>query len=148
MEGAEGSRVATSRGEKQLGRLLEAVLKSPKYRTVCEDLIRNIGTRELSKQQNLKAAIKSTKNKLHQIGGAYFVKMPKYQVWLGKLRSAKNSGNDDLFRKTCTEIMRYHSSTRDRLNILDEFYKRIFALLPPVHSIVDVACGLHPLAIP
>jgi 16S rRNA (guanine(1405)-N(7))-methyltransferase len=140
--------VASTGEEKQLDQLLEAVLKSRKYRTVCEDLIRKIGTRELSTEQNLKAAIKSTKNKLHQISGAYFLTKPKYEVWLEKLRGAKNSGNDGLFRKTCAEIMRYHSSTRDRLDILDEFYARIFALLPPVNLIMDVACGFHPLAIP
>jgi 16S rRNA (guanine(1405)-N(7))-methyltransferase len=137
-------------GEKkeQLDQLVEAVLRSPKYRNVCEDLIKNIGVHELSRQQNLKMAIKSTKNKLHQIGGAYFLKKPNYGVWLEKLRKAKKSGNEDLFRKTCAEIMSYHYSTRERLDILGEFYTKIFSLLPSVNSIIDVACGFHPLSIP
>jgi len=134
--------------KKQLDQLIKAVLKSPKYRNVCEDLIKNIGKRELSKRKNLKIAIKSTKNKLHQIGGAYFLKKPNYCFWLEKLRKAKKSGNEDLFRKTCAEIMSYHYSTRERLNILDQFYVQIFSLLPPVQSIMDVACGFHPLSIP
>ena len=134
--------------EKQLDQLVEAVLKSSKYRNVCEDLIKNIGLRELSKRKNLKIAIKSTKNKLHQIGGAYFLKKPNYGFWLEKLRRAKESENEDLFRKTCMEIMSYHYSTRERLNILDEFYAKIFSLIPPVQSIMDVACGFNPLSIP
>jgi 16S rRNA (guanine(1405)-N(7))-methyltransferase len=134
--------------KKQLDQLVRTVLKSSKYRNVCEDLIKNIGMRELSKRKNLKIAIKSTKNKLHQIGGAYFLKKPNYTFWLEKLRKAKRSGNEDLFRKTCAEIMSYHYSTRERLGILDEFYVRIFSLVPPVHSIMDVACGFHPLSIP
>jgi len=134
--------------KKQLDQLVRAVLKSSKYRNVCEDLIKNIGMRELSKRKNLKIAIKSTKNKLHQIGGAYFLKKPNYGFWLEKLRKAKRSENKDLFRKTCAEIMSYHYSTRERLNILDEFYTRIFSLVPPVQSIMDVACGFHPLSIP
>lgn len=134
--------------KKQLDQLIKAVLKSPKYRNVCEDLIKNIGKRELSKRKNLKVVIKSTKNKLHQIGGAYFLKKPSYCFWLEKLRKAKKSGNEDLFRKTCAEIMGYHYSTRERLNILDQFYVQIFSLLPPVQSIMDVACGFHPLSIP
>lgn len=134
--------------KKQLDQLVNAVLKSSKYRNVCEDLIENIGMRQLSKSGSLKIAIKSTKNKLHQIGGAYFLKKPNYAFWLEELRKAKESGNEDLFRRTCVEIMGYHYSTRERLDILDEFYARIFSLVPPVRSIVDVACGFHPLSIP
>jgi len=134
--------------KKQLDQLVNVVLKSPKYRNVCEDLIKNIGMRELSKRKNLRTAIKSTKNKLHQIGGAYFLKKPNYGFWLEELRKAKKSGNEDLFRKTCAEIMSYHYSTRERLNILDRFYARIFSLLPPIQSIMDIACGFHPLSIP
>lgn len=132
----------------QIDQLIEAILKSPKYRNVCEDLIRNIGTRELLKHQNLKTAIKTTKNKLHQIGGAYFLKRPHYNVWLEKLEETKKSDNEELFRKTCIEIMGYHYSTRERLNILDKFYSNIFSNLPPIHSIMDIACGFHPLSIP
>jgi 16S rRNA (guanine(1405)-N(7))-methyltransferase len=134
--------------KKQLDQLVKAVLKSSKYRNVCEDLIENIGMCELSKRKNLKIAVKCTKNKLHQIGGAYFLKKPNYGFWLEKLRKTKKSGNEDLFRKTCAEIMSYHYSTRERLNILDQFYTRIFSLLPSVQSIMDVACGFHPLSIP
>jgi 16S rRNA (guanine(1405)-N(7))-methyltransferase len=134
--------------KKQLDQLVRAVLKSSKYRNVCEDLIKNIAMRELSKRKNLKIAIKSTKNKMHQIGGAYFLKKPNYAFWLEKLRKTKDSQNENLFHKTCAEIMSYHYSTRERLNILDQFYARIFSLVPPVQSIMDVACGFHPLSIP
>jgi len=137
-----------SKEKEQLDKLLKAVLKSSKYRNVCEDLIKNIGMRELLKRKNLKTAVKFTKNKLHQIGGAYFLKKPNYGFWLEKLKIAKKSGDENLFRKTCAEIMSYHYSTRERLNFLDEFYTRIFLLLHAVHSIMDVACGFHPLSIP
>jgi 16S rRNA (guanine(1405)-N(7))-methyltransferase len=134
--------------KKQLDELVKAVVKSSKYRYVCEDLIRNIGMRELLKGQSLKITIKSTKNKLHQIGGAYFLKKPNYDFWLEKLKNAKQPGNEELYRKTCAEIMSYHYSTRERLNILDAFYTKIFSLLPSVKSIMDIACGFNPLSIP
>jgi len=130
----------------QLEELVSSVLESSKYRNVCEDLIRKIGRRELSKGQNVKTAVKATKNKLHQIGGAYFLKKPNYDSWLKKLKEAKSQG-EDLFRDVCAEIMSYHQSTRERLKILDQFYTRIFAFLPPVRSIMDVACGFNPLSI-
>ncbi|HVP92644.1 MAG TPA: 16S rRNA methyltransferase [Acidobacteriota bacterium] len=133
--------------KEQIEELVSSVLESSKYRNVCEDLIRNIGRRELSKGQSLKAAVKATKNKLHQIGGAYFIRKPDYDSWLKKLREAKNS-DENSFRDTCAEIMSYHQSSRERLKILDQFYTRIFASLPPVQSIMDVACGFNPLSIP
>ena len=46
------------------------------------------------------------------------------------------------------DAMAHHASTRERLPILDSVYARIFDGLPPVHSVLDVACGLNPLAVP
>ena len=132
----------------QLDRLVKAVLKSPKYRNVCEDLIKNIGMRELSRQKNFKQAVKSTKNKLHQVGGAYFIKRPDYGNWLEELRIIKKAKREDLFWEKCTEIMGYHYSTKERLKVLDQFYSSIFSMLPPIRSIMDIACGFNPLSIP
>lgn len=132
----------------QVDRLIEAVLASSKYKSIDVDFIRHIGIQELSKHRNLKAAIKSTKNKLHQVGGAYQTSAPRYAVWLDELKFARHSRNEDRFLETCKWIMQYHSSTRERLPILEQFYSTIFANLPPINSVIDIACGLHPLAIP
>jgi 16S rRNA (guanine(1405)-N(7))-methyltransferase len=32
--------------------------------------------------------------------------------------------------------------------VLEQLYTSVFAKLPPIHSILDVACGLNPLALP
>ena len=44
--------------------------------------------------------------------------------------------------------MQTHASSRERLPILDEFYRETLAEIAPVRSVLDVACGLNPLAIP
>ena len=132
----------------QIDRLIEAVLASSKYKSIDVEFIRYIGKQELFKHRNLKEAIKSTKNKLHQVGGAYQTGTPRYAIWLDELKFAKRSGNEAHFLETCKWIMQYHSSTRERLPILEEFYSTIFANLPPVNSVIDIACGLHPLAVP
>src|SRR6266699_932934 len=132
----------------QIDRLIEAVLASSKYKSIGVDFIEYIGMQELSRHRNLKQAIKSTKNKLHQVGGAYQTSAPRYSVWLDELKFAKRSGNEQHFHDTCQWIMQYHSSTRERLPILEQFYSTIFANLPPINSVIDIACGLHPLAIP
>ena len=135
-------------GDQQIDRLIEAVLASSKYKSIGVDFIRFIGIQELTRQSNLKQAIKSTKNKLHQVGGAYQRSTPRYSLWLDELKHAKRSANKEHFLDTCKWIMGHHSSTRERLPILEQFYSAILANLPPINSVIDVGCGLHPLAIP
>jgi 16S rRNA (guanine(1405)-N(7))-methyltransferase len=125
-----------------LDRLVAAVLNSPKYGRVCAEFVRRVGAEELPKRRSLKEAIKATKNKLHQVGGAYLDGSLPYARWLDRLRDA-----DDV-RPVCRDVMRAHASTAERLGILDEFYSTLFSALPPVRSVLDVACGLNPLAIP
>jgi 16S rRNA (guanine(1405)-N(7))-methyltransferase len=126
--------------------LVAAVRQSAKYRSVCEDFIRGVGARELAKGRRLKEAVKATKKKLHQIGGAYLEGRVDYAAWLDELEAAAGSGED--FRRACFGIMGHHSSAKERLEILDTFYATVLADLPSVHSVLDLACGLNPLAIP
>jgi 16S rRNA (guanine(1405)-N(7))-methyltransferase len=129
-----------------LSRLLDAVLISPKYRHVHPGFIERIGAAELAKGLKLRAAVKATKNKLHQVGGAYFTTKFGYDLWYLAL---KESAHEPLFQKVaCREILLLHTSTQERLPILDEFYEKIFSELPTIKSILDLACGLNPLTIP
>jgi 16S rRNA (guanine(1405)-N(7))-methyltransferase len=132
----------------QIGQLIEAVLASSKYRSIDRNFVRYIGIRELGRRHNLKEAIKATRNKLHQVGGAYYDSTPRYSVWLDKLSQAAQAGDREHILDVCKWIMGHHSSTRERLPMLEQFYSSILADLPPINSIIDIACGLHPLAIP
>jgi len=134
--------------ERELDRLVEAVLGSPKYATVAPDFVRAIGAQELAGRRSLKEAVKATKNKLHQIGGAYLSGRLDYAAWLDKLREVHRSGDEAGFRRVCASVMRHHSSTKERLPVLDAFYATALAGLPPIRAVLDVACGLNPLAIP
>jgi len=135
-----------SEARDSLDQLVAAVQSSPKHGRICAELIRRVGADELSKRRGLKDAVKATKNKLHQVGGAYLDGSLPYGRWLDRLREA--APNPDDRRAACREIMRAHASTAERLPILDTFYATLFDGLPPVRSVIDVACGLNPLAIP
>ncbi len=128
----------------RLNKLTDSVLNSSKYKNICIDLIKNIGLQELHSQNNLKTAIKSCKNKLHQIGGAFFLKKINYKKWGARLGMTPK----EELRDICLEMMKCHSSTKERILIINDFYSKIFSILPPVNSIVDIGCGLHPLSIP
>ncbi|MBN1221407.1 MAG: 16S rRNA methyltransferase [Anaerolineae bacterium] len=131
----------------QLDQLVETILASPKYQYICRDFVRNVGLQELAKRRNLKEAVKATKNKLHQVGGAYLPGKMDYTAWLAELGEAKTASQDD-FRRACVRILNHHASTRERLPFLSQFYPTILANLPPVRSVIDIACGLNPLALP
>lgn len=130
----------------QLDALVEAVLQSPKYRSISPELVRALGARELGARRSLKDAVKETKARLHQVAGAFLDRTPRYEAWLGALADA--AGDEAALRAACLTIMAGHASTRERLPQLEPFYRAVFAALPPVGSLLDAACGLNPLAAP
>jgi 16S rRNA (guanine(1405)-N(7))-methyltransferase len=137
------------RGRSQLNQLVEAVLASRKYKNISRDYIETLGAQELAKRSTLKEAIKATKNKLHQVGGSYMESgEARYTSWIAQLRQAGAHGDKKLLEQACMNIMSYHASTRERLPNLEQFYTTLLADLPPIRSVIDIACGLHPLAIP
>jgi 16S rRNA (guanine(1405)-N(7))-methyltransferase len=135
--------------DENLNELVGVVLNSSKYRGIHPPLVARIGAQELEKRSSFKEAIKATKNKLHQVGGAYLnSKFDRKRVlsWLASLESA--DGDEDQLRQACRQIMASHASTHERLPLLPEFYATVLADIPPVRSVIDVACGLNPLSIP
>ena len=133
-------------GNDALDALVAQVLASPKYRAVSPDLARRVGAIELAKAANLKEAVKATKNRLHQVAGAY-LESPRYGAWLAELRAAFAEG-EPAARQMLRHVMARHASTRERLPILDEFYAQTLASLGPFQRVLDLACGLNPFAIP
>lgn len=146
-----GGLIQLTNEQESLNQLVQGVLSSAKYRHITSELVRLIGRQELAKRANLKAAMKATKNKLHQITGAYWQGKLAYDDWLDLLRAVgatADSSDEKLLHTTCRTLMAHHASTRERLPILRNFYPMLFAGLPPIHSILDLACGLNPLTIP
>ncbi|MFZ1756414.1 MAG: hypothetical protein WBO46_22085 [Caldilineaceae bacterium] len=126
--------------------IVTAVLASRKYQAIAPDLVASIAAGELAKGRSHKAAVKATKNQLHQSAAVYQTGRMAYDQWLSALKQVwpDVDGREPLLRG----LMAEHTSTNERLPFLDEFYSRIFALLPPIHSVLDIACGLNPLSLP
>ncbi|MAT96919.1 MAG: 16S rRNA methyltransferase [Anaerolineaceae bacterium] len=140
--------------DEMLETLTQQVLRGAKYREIAPALVRRIGAQELAKRRSLKEAVKATKNKLHQVGGAYQPGRIDYEKGLEMLRETATSTSlstgvsSPHFRAICHSMMQAHASTRERLPILDEFYQTTLADLPPIRTVLDLACGLNPLAYP
>ena len=136
---------ATERIADPLDRLEAAILQSARYRRLCPDVIRRIGAQELAKRRTWKEAEQETRNRLHQVGGAYLESRPPYGQWLEVLRAAPDPS---VYRAELARMMRCHASTCERLPYLDAFYARTLASIRPIRSVIDVACGFNALALP
>ena len=130
----------------ELELLVDQVRQSRKYSSICSAVVRRIAARELAAHPARKEALKATRGRLHQAGGAFLSQQPDYVGWLGLLSAAQ--GSAEPLRVACRTILANQSSTRERLPILDTFYRTVLAEIDPPHTILDVACGLGPLAIP
>jgi 16S rRNA (guanine(1405)-N(7))-methyltransferase len=127
-------------------KLVEQVRAGPRYGSVIPELVATVGARELERRRDGKEAVKATKSRLHQVLGAFLNQAVDYEAWSERFRNA--AGDPTQFRSACAELMRLHSSTRERLPILDDFYRVILQGLPAPTTVLDLACGLHPLGLP
>ena len=128
--------------------LVRLVRQGEKYAAIDENTIAAIGKAELAKRSSLKEAVKTTRNKLHQIGASYQEKPIPYAAWHQQLKNLPHDLNDREVQEFLRMNMRLHASTSERLNIHETFFKQTLASLSSIHSVLDLACGLNPLNLP
>lgn len=131
----------------ELDRLTAEVRRGKKYRQISPTLVAHIGAGEIVKRGSFKDAVKATRNKLHQVGGLYFERPVDYQQAWGALVEAEREGESAL-RDQALHVMGFHTSTRERRSILADFYEQVMGAWPKPKIVLDIACGLNPLALP
>jgi 16S rRNA (guanine(1405)-N(7))-methyltransferase len=129
--------------------LITDIAQSKKYRKlgICEDTIRDLLVTELKRHSKRGDAVKAARKKLHQIVAPYLGD-PDYTQAITELDKAFDTKDPGAIKETCARIMQAHSTTKERLPVLDNFYHRIFEITGKPDSILDLACGLNPLAFP
>jgi 16S rRNA (guanine(1405)-N(7))-methyltransferase len=135
----------------QVDQIVANVQASQKYCDVCVDTIRRIAAQEWAKRgmakRALKLAIKATKSRLHQAYGAYETSL-NYDRAYHALQAAYAEGTAEATQVVCHRLLALHTSTRERLPILNRFYAEIFSHTGVPLSLLDLACGLNPLSLP
>jgi 16S rRNA (guanine(1405)-N(7))-methyltransferase len=127
--------------------IIERVRRSSRYRDVDPALVGRLAAEELPRARNTDDAVKRVKRRLHQAVGAFRGERPgdvlsdMRAAWHGDLADAT-------FRAACAEVMRSHASTRERLAHLDTLYMGIWLTTGVPATLLDVGCGLGPLALP
>lgn len=134
--------------EGELDALVAAVQASAKYRPVAVSLARRVAAAALRSGHSHKAAVKTSRTKLHQVVGAFLDGTLDLARAAREMEAAVGADDPALLRRCCTAWMAKHPSTRERLPILDALYAAIFARVGPVRHVIDLGCGLNPLAIP
>ncbi|SHG12168.1 class I SAM-dependent methyltransferase [Streptoalloteichus hindustanus] len=133
----------------RLAEVMAAVRSSRRYQSVAPETVRRLAANALvASRGDLAEAVKRTKRSLHEVFGAYLPSPPKYDALLRQLRDAVDAGDDEAVRAVLHRAMSTHASTRERLPILEEFYREVFARLDAPTSVRDLACGMNPLAAP
>jgi 16S rRNA (guanine(1405)-N(7))-methyltransferase len=131
-----------------LEQLMAEVLKKSRYGGISSEIITRIGEQELQKRSSKKEALKGTLGKLHQIGGAYLEKKPDFDAWLAELESLPADLQSAEVRQFCQQKMTGHASTQERLPFVSEFYQKCLKSFAPIHSVLDLGCGINSLALP
>ena len=123
--------------------IVERVRQSSRYRGVDPELVARLAAEELPKARSTDEAVKRVKRRLHQAVGAFRA---------GRGRSTATNAwpihDAAALRAACAEAMRGHASTRERLPYLDIFYEGIWKLTGTPRRLLDLGCGLGPLAMP
>ncbi len=133
----------------QTASLADQILNQRQYRGLgipletVEDLI----GREANAEQNERTILKNVRRKMHHLVADYLgdVDYEQAEKWL---EEAYTIPDKELIKETCARILGCHASTRERLAHLENFYQILFAACGKPESILDLACGLNPLAFP
>jgi 16S rRNA (guanine(1405)-N(7))-methyltransferase len=124
--------------------VVTAVLAAKRYRHLSPAFVQRIARDVCRHARRTRDAEDETKRRLHQVFGAYLQDLP-VERHIADLRAAKDP---DALRETARRLMQAHASTRERLPSLDTFYADVFAVTGPPARVIDLACGLGPLALP
>ena len=132
--------------ESKVETLVDQVRKNRKYQHIDSHFIKRLSKDAINKGLKGKAAVKSVRNKLHQVGGAYFRQKVDYEQIKKEILSLPSDLKSEDVKSFCLQTMQKHVSTAERLPILESFYQTCLETIAPIESLLDLACGLNPLA--
>jgi len=136
--------------EAEIQRMIESILDSRKYRRlgVNPATIQDLILQEIQNHKPSKHLLKTVRRKLHNIVAPYLGELD-YPFLSKQLLDIQNpSPFSPEILTFCRKVLAGHASTAERLPHLREFYTRLFSITGQPNSILDLACGLHPLSFP
>jgi len=130
-----------------VGPLLEELRNSRKYRYLCDDTLGRIAEWAVRVSADEIEAAKKAKRKIHQVFAA-FLDSFDFELIEGIVESIPEDAGHEQLKPLLMPILQSHTSTSERISILDRVYPAIFEITGKPGAILDIACGLNPFAIP
>lgn len=127
--------------------IVERVRRSSRYRDVDPALVARLADEELPRSRNADDAVKRVKRRLHQAVGAFRSGSRRDPLAVVRATWAGDAA-DPAFRAACANVLREHASTLERVPYLDAFYAGIRQVTGAPARLLDLGCGLAPLALP
>jgi len=127
--------------------IVAKIKQSKKYRDTHEATIRELAAVALQHYKKPKQATKAVRKRLHSIMAPYLGD-PNYAAASLALAGAFAAADSEQIKQVCHDVLYSHLSTRERLPIMEDFYQKIFQVTGLPGRILDIACGLNPLAFP
>jgi 16S rRNA (guanine(1405)-N(7))-methyltransferase len=127
--------------------VVAAIKGSRKYRAVSLATIRALAQQAWPEHRKRKALEKAVRRRLHGIVAAHLGD-PDYASLGVALADALARGDGEAERALCEAALQRHLSTRERWPYVSEFYAAIFGHTGVPGTLLDLACGLGPLALP
>src|SRR3989344_1900332 len=95
------------------------------------------------KNRKFREKVKEIRKELYKIHGVFQAKRQgKKNILITKLEGASNLNE---IKEISKEILKLHSSTRERLNEHKQIYSSIFKITGKPEKIIDLGCGLNPI---
>jgi len=129
--------------------LVSRIQASRKYRSIGipEGTILDVYQREMDRVADPAEALRSTKAKLHNILALYLGDLD-YPQARTDLDEAFARNERQAVGQVCAGLLARHHSTRERLAYYPAFFRTIQEVCGRFDSLLDLACGLNPFALP
>ena len=144
---SEAGLAGASAPQTAVERLVCEIEGSRKYRCVCRQTLARVARWALSRADTPASASHAARRKLHQVYGAY-VTADGRRAAARAVASLPSSPSQAELESVCGRVLGLHASTRERLPILSRCFAAAFSVTGPPRSVVDLACGLGPFALP
>jgi len=134
--------------DKEMNEIASRLLARRKYRSLAlpMETLQDLICQGLPLAKNTRELEKLVRQKLHNIVAPYLDSVD-YGDASTQLNHIK-PGDETTLNQFCHGILAKHASTAERLPIMQDFYRRIFAITGIPTTVLDLACGLNPFALP
>ena len=126
-----------------VGATIQSIAASPKYRDLSTATIERVVRRR--SQPSVAGLAKRARRDLHHILATYHLDGLPASVIDAAVESVEAGDSDELVRRSCSEILVRHATSRERFPLLHRgYYQRMFSVTGRPRSVVDLASALHP----